>query len=678
MPSVTRTNRLGPSAKLPPPVDADPTVTGAKKPVKSSKIQDKDGYERVRGEDRAPAPAAAGPAPVFEFVGQYDLAGLRAHLKGHPDDLKARNRLGDTALHVVADKGAVLLAEVLDEAGASPLAADAKGLLPAHRAAAAHPRTASFLIERALAAPQPEPIWRNAGLVSKLLAPVLADGPTNPKIDALAAKLCGVSQRELNAPREIVKNRTHLEAVKGAILEQKSEGWMQDKFVPQRVRSLLRAVAALESGAVKAPAGAKAQLVKEIATQLDLLQTARRVLTMRSCPSPEIRKASSTLEARRVSARIAGAAVGAESSFALGWAGHAIYGGFVKVAADPKAGHAQDSLLIRIDNRGGGSGVAHDKDDAGAVLPRALHVPQSVLDKAPELLAGFIADLFAVKSDPEGKADDFYACVAAFKREVKALAPDNDVVESAYGVHDMAALPAQIAGNCVVANTFPGLASRLGGPVFEWFQGFEQNLSRSLVDEHASLNLIIDEECKERDQREIAKALDGAGPWAAKLEAIVGAAGDYSLTSLAAKVSAAQLFRVIEGKDDAALRILLAHGAKANLQGEHDRTPLHVAARAGGVAAAQALLEHGAVVNAMDDDGNTPLHLAVSAGGHPLVALLLGKGADRDRENKAGLTPAAAIEEQVNQTLLIAQTLRGGDVVPMAKKRPRSFLNTGS
>ena len=667
---MTRTTRLGRSPQLQTRSEPPPQA-----PAKAA-VRSGDAYVQVKGDGAAPAAAAAGP--VFELIGQYDQRGLRARLKAQPDDVKARNKAGDTPLHVVADRGAVLLAEVLDELGASPLAADARGLLPAHRAAEGHPRTAAFLFERALAAPAPEPTWRSAALVDKLLAPVLAAGGGDAQIDALAAKLAGISQRELNTPREIVKNRTHLEAVKGTILEQKSEGWWQDKFAPQRVRSLLRAAAAVERGDVKAPAGTKAKLVQEVAAQLDLLQTARRVLTMKKCATPQIRQAASDLEARRVAPRILGAAAGVESTFALGWTGHAIYGGFVKVPADPKAGHPQATLLIRVDNRGGGSGVAHDKDEGGAVLPRALHVPMDLLEKEPELLTRFLASLFAVKSDPEGKADDFYAAVAAFKRDVKARVAGNDLVESLHGVAELAALPAQIAGNCVVANTLPGLASRLGGATFEWFRGYELALSRTLVDQHASMNVLIDEECKERDQREIGKALDGDGPWADALDAILKAAGGYERAGLAAKVTAPQLFKVIDGHDVRALRILLAHGAKASLQGEHDRTPLHHAARGGDVAACQALLEHGAVVNAMDDAGNTPLHLAVSAGCHPLVALLLDKGADRDRENKAGLTPAAAIEEQVNQTLLIAQALRGGDVVPMTKKRPRSLLSTGT
>ncbi|MCB9650074.1 MAG: ankyrin repeat domain-containing protein [Deltaproteobacteria bacterium] len=669
---MTRTSGLPRSPRL------APAAPSARPAEASARPRTESAQDRYEGGQAGGAPAAPAVSPVFDLVGQYDLAGLRARLKAHPEEVKVRNRLGDTPLHAVADKGAVLLAEVLDELGASPLAADAKGLLPGHRAAENHPRTAAFLFERALAAPGKEPVWRNAAVIDKLLTPVLAEGGADAQVDALAAKLSGVSARDLNAPREIVKNRTHLESVKGTILEQKSEGWWQDRFAPQRVRSLLRAVAAVERGEVKAPAGAKAKLLAEVAAQLDLLQTARRVLAMRTCKSADTRQAASNLEARRVTPRILAAAPGVESTFALGWTGHAIYGGFVKVPADAKAKHPQDTLLIRIDNRGGGSGIAHDKDDEGAVLPRALHVPVALLEAQPELLERFIADLFAVKSDPEGKADDFYAQVAAFKQKVKAAVADNDLVESEHGVPDLAALPAQIAGNCVVANTFPGLASRLGQATFDWFRDYELALSRTLVDQHASLNVIIDEECKERDQREIGKALDGDGPWADKLKAILDAAGGYDKRGLAAKVTAPQLLKVIEHKDVAALRLLLAHGAKATLQGEHDRTPLHAAARVGDVAAAQALLEHGAVVNAMDDNGDTPLHAAVAAGCHPLVALLLDKGADRDRANKAGLTPAGAIDAQVKQTMLIAQALKGGDVVPMAKKRTRAMLPTGS
>jgi ankyrin repeat protein len=74
-------------------------------------------------------------------------------------------------------------------------------------------------------------------------------------------------------------------------------------------------------------------------------------------------------------------------------------------------------------------------------------------------------------------------------------------------------------------------------------------------------------------------------------------------------------------------------------------------------------------VNAMDAKGDTPLHLAVIAGSHAVVALLLSRNADGDRENKAGMTPRAALDAQLDQTLLIARALDRGDPAQRQRRR---------
>jgi hypothetical protein len=244
-------------------------------------------------------------------------------------------------------------------------------------------------------------------------------------------------------------------------------------------------------------------------------------------------------------------------------------------------------------------------------------------------------------------------------------------VESDYLAHERA-LPKQIAGNCVVANTFPGLSARLGNETFEHFRAFEKDLARELVKRHADTNKLIDEECRERDQREIGKLLEETGPWAERLEAIIeGARAGHDVATLAKGITADQMKRVIEGRDAAALRILLAHGAKAFLQDAQDATPLHWAAAIGDVEMVRALLDAKAPVNAMDNEGNTPLHASVRAHSHPVVMLLLDRGADAARENKKGVTPGAWFEENLGQTMLIARALRRGE--PDRKVRPRSI-----
>lgn len=615
-----------------------------------------DRYERLSS-DRSRSEASK--PKIHSLVQEYDTRGLREYLKAHPEELHRENAAGDTPLHVVASKGAVLVAEALDELGPDHLRSNRRGLLPAHLALENHPRTAQFLLERALDSEVTDGRWRTPEEIKKEIA-ALVKNPTPKAIDKATASLCGIPVSELNKPGDVVKNRTHLEAVKGKILDVKSEGWWQARFVPQRVRSLLSAIVSAEKG--EAPAGTRATLTREIGAQLDMLRTIRRVSKAHACPRENIRRMAMTLEAREVAARVGKAKVGEETALALGWTGHAIYGGFKKLEADPEHGHPKDTILFRVDNLGAGATKGHEKNEEGYVHSRAVHVPIDYL-RTKEGRAHFedlIADLLLVKATPGSKEDDFYARFARFKRDLKEATQDVDLVESRYGVPDEWALPKQIAGNCVVANTFPGLESRLGGS-FEWFSDFEYKLARELVEAHADTNKLIDEECRERDKREIEKLLDDDGPWAEKLQEIVnGAKNTYGASGLTEDVTAEQMKAVIEEGDQKSLRILIAHGAKVDLQDEHDGTPLHWAAERGDADIVAFLLRHDAAVNAMDDEGNTPLHQALRAGSHAVVALLLEHGADADRPNKAGVTPRAAINDRIEQLGLIAHALEGG------------------
>lgn len=647
--------------------------------VETKRSSSGDRYELVASGERAAVENGEARTPkIHSLVQEYDTRGLRAYLKANPEELHRENASGDTPLHVVASRGAVLVAEALDELGPDHLRSNRRGLLPGHLAIENHPRTAQFLFERALASEAVDPRWRTPDEIEKKIAGVLKD-PTPKAIDSAAASLCGISVSELNSPGQVVKNRTHLEAVKGKILDVKSEGWWQASFVPQRVRSLLSAIVAADRGEAEgAPEGTKQVLAREVGTQLDLLRTIRRVGETKDCPNEEIRRMSMTLEARQVAARIDGCKPGEETALALGWTGHAIYGGFIKVRANPEKGHPKDTLLIRIDNLGAGATKGHEKNEEGLVHSRAIHVPLDYL-RTEEGRARFeemLADILLVKGTPDSEEDDFYARLARFKRDLKEATQDADLVESRYGVPEERALPKQIAGNCVVENTFPGLESRLGR-TFDWFSDYEYKLARELVAAHADTNKLIDEECRERDMREIDKLLDTDGPWAERLQEIVDGARDtYGASGLTEDVTAEQMKAVVEAGDLKTLKILVAHGAKVDLQDEHDATPLHWAAERGDAAAVEFLLRHEAAVNAMDDDGNTPLHHALRGGSHAVVALLLENGADADRENKAGVTPRAEINDRLEQLGMIAHALDGPRVVELprgARRKSRPF-----
>ncbi|MBJ7500090.1 MAG: ankyrin repeat domain-containing protein [Sphingopyxis sp.] len=96
--------------------------------------------------------------------------------------------------------------------------------------------------------------------------------------------------------------------------------------------------------------------------------------------------------------------------------------------------------------------------------------------------------------------------------------------------------------------------------------------------------------------------------------------------------------------DAAAIRSLLAAGAKVDTCDETGRTPLLVAAQVNGVRAAEALITAGADVNAKDRIEDSPYLYAGARGHDVILAMTLAHGADPRSVNRYGGTapiPAA-------------------------------------
>lgn len=87
------------------------------------------------------------------------------------------------------------------------------------------------------------------------------------------------------------------------------------------------------------------------------------------------------------------------------------------------------------------------------------------------------------------------------------------------------------------------------------------------------------------------------------------------------------------------VRVLLRHGAKADIGDAKGETPLHAVALSGQLDVAPLLLAAGANVNARDGAGKTPLHLAIQKRHGELVKQVLAQRGDPNVQDADGITP---------------------------------------
>ena len=109
-------------------------------------------------------------------------------------------------------------------------------------------------------------------------------------------------------------------------------------------------------------------------------------------------------------------------------------------------------------------------------------------------------------------------------------------------------------------------------------------------------------------------------------------------------------------------RVLLGHGADANVEDNNSMSPLHLLSESRCHDEGDALdiiwplLEHGAAVNGRDRNNQTPLLLAMGRGWFKLARILLENGADANAEDNNGLTPwRIMLERQIYDTRIVVK-----------------------
>lgn len=137
----------------------------------------------------------------------------------------------------------------------------------------------------------------------------------------------------------------------------------------------------------------------------------------------------------------------------------------------------------------------------------------------------------------------------------------------------------------------------------------------------------------------------GGRAWLSIMLALaVAVLGSFPLTGYGLAMNDAQLHSAAAGDDAAAIRSLVAGGAKVDARDRNEATALLVATRRNSIDAAKALIDAGADVNAKDNISDSP-YLYAGAHGHlEILKMTLARGADLKSTNRydgTALIPAS-------------------------------------
>lgn len=151
-----------------------------------------------------------------------------------------------------------------------------------------------------------------------------------------------------------------------------------------------------------------------------------------------------------------------------------------------------------------------------------------------------------------------------------------------------------------------------------------------------------------------------------------GANIDYRHNSWTALLFAAQ-----NGHKEV-VKVLLAKGAKIDVQAKDGVTALIQACQDGHAEIVQALLDHGAQIDIQKDDGWTALMVAAQNGFEGIVKALLASGADINHQTKDGWTALILSAQNGHKTVVQTLLVKGAKIDQQAKNGRTALIQASA
>lgn len=581
---------------------------------------------------------------LMQWIKDKDVLKVEKWLSEHPGmNLSLKSAFGGrkTPLHLAAKGGVPRLVRLLLESGADPQAVDHRGRLPVHLAMECnHPQTTGILLD-APHTDQPYERWHSKKSLERgleELALKLSFCPPEAREairDEAVSQLTGVPLKSLNDHRELYKYLSHLSSWSSATLNTADEGWWDYRMLPQRIRSVVKALLETPEFLTKAdgsPDGAKiAALYEELGGQLESLRFAFNINSIGHLEDPVVYQKALEAEASRLTSQLLSLSPQKELTLPLGFPGHAIYLGLRKLAKD-------EGLFLRIDNLG--LGLESHKQNHSKVLPYTLAIKGPPEELAP-LLEPFLAKVLDVHLRPQSSGEEFYGHLDRLHQEllgqgIKVNTESNHLKRKNYQQRY------QVAGNCVLKNHSAGMMARLGKNLFKELKKFE----KKGVIHHPNFPLkesYVQSKDMEKDASTFRELLQSRGDQAG----IKGFFNKKDRTHLARSCGFEVLAKLVQEDHLDTLSLLVQKGASLEQENQNGDSLLHLALEHPNSHALEHLLKLGHDPNPTNHQSLTPLHLSIQKGKPESVRVLLAFGADpllKDQEGESALHMADRLQ----------------------------------